>query len=218
MLLPLPPFTSFLPPSKVDASSFEGGFFLLKGGPLLLRRWIFQKCRGAAAAAAPKGAPRRRRRDLLRRVTLHLCSKAGALSYTIVQDGWSKLLVRFGFGVSGSAGQRSGRRRRPRSSPSRTSWRRPDPAFHYGGRLVAVVSFAGPIKGPCMPRDLAVDVILGTPNTGAVRLCRWPDYPEPIVGSHGRSRGQIWVQRRVLVSSARRADGPRARACHYGYA
>ena len=53
-----------------------------------LTAFCCQKCRGAAAAAAPKGAPRRRRRDLLRRVTLHLCSKAGALSYTIVQDGW----------------------------------------------------------------------------------------------------------------------------------
>ena len=154
----------------------------------------------------------------MRRVTPHLRSKAGVLSYTIVQDGWSKLLMRFGFGVSGSAGQRSGRRRRPRSSSPRTSWRRPDPAYHYGRRLVAAVCFAGPIKGPRMLRDLAVDVVLGTPNTGAVRLCRWPDYPEPIVGSHGRSRGQIWVERAGFWRAAPDAPTGRARACHYGHA
>ena len=63
-----------------------------------------------------------------------------------------------------------------------------------------------------MLRDLAVDVVLGTPNTGAVRLCRWPDYPEPIVGSHGRSRGQIWVERAGFWRAAPDAPTGRARA------
>ena len=149
-------------------------------------------------AAAPKGAPRPRRRDLLRRVTLHLCSEAGALSYTIVQDGCSELLVRFGFGVSSSAGQRSGRRRRPQSSPPSTSWRRLDLAYHYGRRPVAPVCFAGPIKGPRMPRDLAVDVVL---RSRIPALCDCVDdmtIPSPSSGHMAAPKGKFWSSAQVI--------------------